>query len=82
MICISLRKGCNSSLAVVRAERGRRALAAVIDTREADLLSTACALGERFYCIKPAEFAGRIAEYFEELGRPRKCEARQVGAEL
>ncbi len=60
-------------------KRGRRALAAVIDTREADLLNTACALGERFYCIKPTEFAGRIAEYFDELGRPRQREARRSG---
>ncbi len=44
-------------------KRGRRALEALIDSREKDLQRTAVALGERFYAERPKEFAARIAEY-------------------
>lgn len=63
-------------------KRGRRALEAVIDTREEDLLSTACALGERFYCIKSKEFGARIADYFDEFGQTKLRKAHQVTAEI
>ncbi len=46
-------------------KRGRRALKALIDSREEDLLRTAVTLAKRFYSAKPKEFSGRIARYFE-----------------
>ncbi|MBA3881701.1 MAG: CHAD domain-containing protein [Chthoniobacterales bacterium] len=52
-------------------KRGRRALGALIDSREKDLQRTAVALGERFYAERPKEFAARIAEYFEEWERAK-----------
>ena len=63
-------------------KRGSRALEALIDAREQDLLNAACAVGERFYCIKPKEFAARIAQYFDALGRPKLRETRQTTAQI
>ncbi len=50
-------------------KRGRRALEALIESRQKDLQRTALALGERFYAERAGEFAVRIAEYFEEWER-------------
>lgn len=52
-------------------QRNRRALEALVDSREKDLRRSAMALAERFYAEKPREFSARIAEYFEEWERTK-----------
>ncbi|CAN5445595.1 hypothetical protein BH18VER1_BH18VER1_02110 [soil metagenome] len=59
-------------------QRGQRALEALIDSREKDLQRIAVALGERFYAERPKEFAGRIAEYFEEWENAKLRRTAQV----
>ena len=59
-------------------DRGHRALQALLDSREKDLWRTALALAERFYALKPKEFASRIAAYFEEREDARMRELRQL----
>lgn len=59
-------------------KRGSRALEALIDSREKDLLRAACALGERFYATKPKEFSGRIAGYFAERGAVKAGRSRSL----
>ncbi len=52
-------------------KRGRRALEALMESREKDLRRTSIALAERFYSEKPKKFAARIADFFEEWERAK-----------
>lgn len=45
--------------------RGQRALENLIETREADLQRSALLVAERFFESRPAEFAKRVAFYFD-----------------
>lgn len=61
-------------------KRGRRALEALIESREKDLQRTCLTLAERFYLEKPAKFAARIADYFEEWERSKLRRATELSA--
>jgi CHAD domain-containing protein len=58
--------------------RSRRALEALIDSREKDLQRTAVALAERFYAEKPKAFSARIADYFDEWERTKLRKSREL----
>ncbi len=64
----------------VARKRGRRALEALIESRERDLQCVAVTLGERFYAEKPKEFAARSAEYFEEWERNKLRKSAELFA--
>jgi CHAD domain-containing protein len=52
-------------------KRGERALEALIESHRKDLQRIALALATHFYAQKPGDFAGRIAEYFDEWERAK-----------
>ncbi len=62
--------------------RGNRALRLLVDSREKELLRSACALGQHFYASTPKKFSAHIAIFFQERQPAKAPQIRRVPSAL